>query len=169
MPDDWLPYMIGNGLPLWQPIYGISNWICIISGEIIFIYTISVIFIVLSIIVWFGVPVSACLPACLPVRLSQILSSETKLYSPNLCLGISIVGHVVVWFVCQFFMSWSGIPHSFHKILLLWWKTTGLAPHIKCQPVCLFMSFILRKFYDQSCHFCCWNAEANDKSSMSAY
>ena len=94
-----------------------------------------------------------CLSACLSVSLSQILSSETKLYSPNLCLGISIVGHVVVWFVCQFFMSWSGIPHSFHKILLLWWKTTGLAPHIKCQPVCLFMSFILRKLYDPIRHF----------------
>ena len=92
-------------------------------------------------------------PVCLPVSLSQIFSSETKLYSPNLCLGKSIVGHVVVWFVCQFFLSWSGIPHSFHKILLLWWKTTGLAPHIKCQPVCLSMGFILRKFYYQSRHF----------------
>ena len=33
----------------------------------------------------------------------------TKLYSPNLCLGKSIVGNVVVWFVS--FMSGSGIPH----------------------------------------------------------
>ena len=56
--------------------------------------------------------------ACLPVRQSQILSSGTKLYSPNLCLGKSIVFHIVFLFVCQFFMSWSGIPHSFQKIQL---------------------------------------------------
>ena len=91
-----------------------------------------------------------CLSACLSVSLSQILSPETKSYSPNLCLGISIVGNVVVWFVWQFLMSWSGIPHSLH---LLWWKTTGPAPHIKCQPLCLSMRFTLRNFYDQSRHF----------------
>ena len=45
------------------------------------------------------VHVSACLPAFLPIRLSQISSCETKLYSPNLCLGKS--SFVVVWFVCQ--------------------------------------------------------------------
>ena len=85
----------------------------------------------------------------LPV--SGVRSRFTKLYSPNLCLGKSIVGNVVVWFVC--FMSWSGIPHSFQKILLLWLKTTGLALHTKCQSVCLSMSFILRNFSDQSRHF----------------
>ena len=33
----------------------------------------------------------ACLSVCLSVSLSQIFSSETKLYSSYLCLGISIV------------------------------------------------------------------------------
>ena len=85
------------------------------------------------------------------VRCPLSVPRFTKIYSPNLCLGKSIVGNVVVWFVCL--MTWSGIPHSFQKILLLWLKTTWLALQTKCQLVCLSMSFILRNFCDQSRHF----------------
>ena len=31
------------------------------------------------------------------VCVSQIFSSEAKLYSPNLCLGKSLIDHVVIW------------------------------------------------------------------------
>ena len=34
------------------------------------------------------------------VCLSDVRSKFTKLYSPNLCLGKSIDGNVVVWLVC---------------------------------------------------------------------
>ena len=87
----------------------------------------------------------------LPVSFRCPVPRFTKLYSPNLCLGKSIVGNVVVWFVC--FMSWSGFPHSFQKITLLRLKTTGLVLHTKCQPVCMSMSFILRNFSNQSLFF----------------
>ena len=43
------------------------------------------------------------------VRCPLSVPRFTKIYSPNLCLGKSIVGNVVVWFVCL--MTWSGIPH----------------------------------------------------------
>ena len=37
--------------------------------------------------------------------------------------------------------------------VLVWNPPLFAGPHIKCQPVFLFMTFILRKFYDQSRHF----------------
>ena len=89
---------------------------------------------------------SVCLPSCLPVP-------DFEFRHKIVFTKPMPVGHVVVLFVCQFFMTWSGIPRSFQKILLLWLKTTGLALHTKCQPVCLSMSFILRNFSDQSRHF----------------
>ena len=75
---------------------------------------------------------------------------------PTWPLGCGFKAENEFCFVC--FMSWSGIPHSFQKSMLLWLKTTGLALNTKCQSVCLSMSFILRNFSDQSRHFsnrCC--------------
>ena len=92
------------------------------------------------------VPVPAWLPACPSVP-------DFEFRHKIVFTKPMPVGHVVVLFVCQFFLTWSGIPRSFHKILLLWWKTTGLTPYKKSQHVFLPMSFILRKFYDQSRHF----------------
>ena len=76
---------------------------------------------------------SLCLPACLPACPSV---PDFEFRHKIVFTKPLPVGHVVVLFFCrQFFMSWSGIPRSFHKILLLWWMTTGPAAHKKCLSV----------------------------------
>ena len=57
-----------------------------------------------------------CLPACLPACPSV---PDFEFRHKIVFTKPMPVGHVVVLFVCQFFMTWSGIPCSFHKILLL--------------------------------------------------
>ena len=55
--------------------------------------------------------------------------------------------------VCLSCSSSRGLESPINVIRYCYCYCDGPAPHIKCKPVCLSRSFILRNFYDQSRHF----------------